>query len=292
MNFEGWGLQRWANHFNQMLNLANPPDRYRFDVGRLAMETTAQMFPSDPITKVEEEDLDGFAGALVPAESRTCWGIAYGKGQSPGRRRFTIAHEFGHFLLHRKKYPNGIHSSEADVDGRTKIEVEREANEFAAWLLMPLDDFRQQIAPRDKPDFDAIGNCADRYEVSLVAAVLRWLRYTDRRAVFVTSVDGYVKWAWSSDAAFKSGVFIRTSRGPVELPAASAAGQEQFTPEVRSGVDHAAGVWFNERVREHSFRSEKYDTVYSLLHLGDAEPKSWSEGKPLEDTYERFVRRG
>uniref|UniRef100_UPI00057794D7 ImmA/IrrE family metallo-endopeptidase n=1 Tax=Bradyrhizobium japonicum TaxID=375 RepID=UPI00057794D7 len=190
MNSEGWGLQRWANHFNQMLNLANPPNRYRFDVGRLAMETTAQMFPGDPIVKVEEEDLEGFAGALVPAESRTRWGIAYGKGQSPGRRRFTIAHEFGHFLLHRKKYPNGIHSSEADVDGRTKIEVEREANEFASWLLMPLDDFRKQIAPRDKPDFDAIGNCATRYEVSLVAAVLRWLRYTERRAVFVNSIDG------------------------------------------------------------------------------------------------------
>jgi hypothetical protein len=275
-----------------MLNLANPPDRYRFDVARLIIETTAQMFPGDPITKVEEEDLGGFAGALVPAESRSRWAIAVDKGQSAGRRRFTIAHEFGHFLLHRKKYPNGIHSSEADVDGRTRIEVEREANEFAAWLLMPLDDFRKQIAPKDKPDFDAIGSCADRYEVSLVAAVLRWLRYTDRRAVFVTSVDGYVKWAWSSDAAFKSGVFIRTSRGPVELPAGSAAGQEQFTPEARSGVDHAAGVWFNERIREHSFRSEKYDTAYTLLHLPDAEPKSWSEARMPEDTYERFMRRG
>lgn len=292
MNFEGWGLQRWANHFNQMLNLANPPDRYRFDVARLAIETTAQIFPGDPITKVEEEDLDGFAGALVPAESRTRWGIAYGKGQSRGRRRFTIAHEFGHFLLHRKKYPNGIHSSEADVDGRTKLEVEREANEFAAWLLMPLDDFRKQITPRDKPDFDAIGICADRYEVSLVAAVLRWLRYTDRRAVFVTSVDGYIKWAWSSDAAFKSGVFIRTSRGPVELPAGSAVGQGHFTPEARSGIDHPAGVWFNQPTKEHSFWSEKYETAYTLLHLADAEPKSWAEGRPLEDTFERFIRRG
>jgi uncharacterized protein DUF955 len=290
MNFDGWGLQRWANHFNQMLNLANPPNRYRFDVGQLAMETSNAMFPGDPITKVSEEDLDGFAGALVPAESRTKWGIVYGSGQSPGRRRFTTAHELGHYLLHRKKYPNGIHSSEADVDGRTKLEVEREANEFASWLLMPLDDFRKQISPKDKPDFDAIGNCADRYEVSLVAAVLRWLRYTERRAVFVTSVDGYIKWAWSSDIAFKSGIFIRTSRGPVELPAGSAVGQEQFTPDVRSGVDHAAGVWFNEPVRELSFRSEKYDTTYTLLHLGNAEPKSWVEGKPLEDTYERFMR--
>lgn len=157
---------------------------------------------------------------------------------------------------------------------------------------MRLDDFRKQIAPRDTPDFDMIGDCAARYEVSLVAAALRWFRYTERRTVFVNSIDGYVNWAWSSDAAFKSGVFIRTSTGPVELPPGSAVAQEQFTPEVRKGIDHPAGVWFGQRVKEHSFRSEKYETAYTLIHLPDAEPKSWFEGKPLEDTYERFVRRG
>lgn len=87
MNSEGWGLQRWANHFNQMLNLANPPNRYRFDVGRLAMETTAQMFPGDPIVKVEEEDLEGFAGALVPAESRTRWGHRLRQGTVAGKAK-------------------------------------------------------------------------------------------------------------------------------------------------------------------------------------------------------------
>lgn len=290
MNFESWGLQRWANHFNQMLNIANPPDRYKFDIGKLAMETSQSIFPEDPITAVKEEALDGFAGALVPAESRTRWGIVYGSGQSPGRRRFTVAHEFGHYLLHRRKYPDGIHSSEADVDGRTKIEVEREANEFASWLLMPLDDFRKQVSAKDKPDFDILGNCADRYAVSLVAAVLRWLRYTERRALLVTSVDGFVKWSWASQPALVSGAFIRTSRGPVALPAGSSAGQEHFTPEARTGVDHPARVWFNEPVRELSFRSERYDTVYTLLHLGSAAPKTWDEGKPLDDTYERFMR--
>jgi IrrE N-terminal-like domain len=291
MDFDGWGLQRWANHFNQLLNIANPPNRYKFDIGELAMETSRSLFPGDPIVAVKEEDLDGFAGALVPAESRTRWGIVYGTGQSRGRRRFTVAHEFGHFLLHRKKYPDGIHSSEADVDGRTKVQVEREANEFASWLLMPLDDFRKQVSPQDKPDFDVLGNCADRYEVSLVAAILRWLRYTERRALLVTSVDGFVKWSWSSKPALTSGAFIRTSRGPVPLPAGSAVAQEQFTPEVRAGVDHPTGVWFNERARELSFRSEKYDTAYTLLHLGGAEPKAWDEGRALEDTYERFMRK-
>jgi hypothetical protein len=77
----------------------------------------------------------------------------------------------------------------------------------------------------------------------------------------------------------------------VTFPAGSAVGQQQFTPEVRGGIDHAAGVWFNEPVKELSFRSEKYDTAYTLLHLGSSEPKAWAEGRPLEDTYERFMKR-
>jgi len=290
MDFETWGPQRWANHFNQMLNVANPPDRYRFDIGELAMETSRSLFPSDPITKVGEEELDGFAGALVPSDSRTRWGIVYGTGQSPGRRRFTTAHEFGHYLLHRKKYPNGIHSSEAGVDGRTKLLVESEANEFASWLLMPLDDFRRLVSSRDRPDFEVLGQCADRYEVSMVAAVLRWLRYTERRALLVVSVDGFVKWSWSSKAALVSGAFIRTSRGPVALPPASAVGQEQFTAEARAGIQHSAGVWFREPAREFSFRSDRYDTSYTLLHLGDEELR-WSDDEAqVEDTYDRFMK--
>ena len=110
------------------------------------------------------------------------------------------------------------------------------------------------------------------------SVILRWLRYTERRALLVTSVDGFVKWSWSSKPALVSGAFIRTSRGPAALPAGSAVAQEQFTPEVRAGVDHPTGVWFNKRARELTFRSEKYDTAYTLLHLRGAQPKAWDEG--------------
>jgi Zn-dependent peptidase ImmA (M78 family) len=34
--------------------------------------------------------------------------------------------------------------------------LESEANDFAATLLMPLDDFRRQIDPREKPDIDEL----------------------------------------------------------------------------------------------------------------------------------------
>ncbi len=54
-------------------------------------------------------------------------------------------------LLHRKKYPEGLRCDEAAVDGRNGIEIEREANEFAATSLMPLDDFRQRIPVKSQP---------------------------------------------------------------------------------------------------------------------------------------------
>lgn len=289
MNFEGWGSQRWAIHLSQLLNAANPPDRYRFDIGRLALETSRAFYPSNPIVRVKEDDLDGFTGALVPSQSGKRWGILYRCGQSPGRTRFTVAHEFGHYLLHRQKYPAGLQSDQADVDGRAKVEIEREANDFASSLLMPFDDFRKQITPKDKPDFDALSRCAERYGVSLVAAVLRWLRYTERRALIVVSIDGFVKWSWPSKSALQSGRFIRTSRGPVELPPGSAVGRSEFTLETKAGVDHPAGIWFAEPVRELSFRAEKYDMNYTLLHLGNIGYGPLIAEPHVEDTYERFI---
>jgi hypothetical protein len=288
MDFEGWGAQRWAIHLTKLLNAANPPDRYRFDIGALALETSRTFYPADPITRVEADELDGFEGALVPSETGKRWGIIHRRSQSRGRRRFTVAHEFGHYLLHRRKYPSGIHSDEAGVDGRTKLEVEREANDFASTLLMPFDDFRKQIPAKDKPDFDALSRSADRYDVSLAAAALRWLRYTERRALIIVSVDGFVKWSWSSKPALLSRCFIRTSRGPVALPPGSAVGQNQFTAETKAGVDHPARIWFNEPVRELSFRTDKYDLNYTLLHLGNIDRGPWLAEAHVEDTYDRF----
>jgi hypothetical protein len=54
----------------------------------------------------------------------------------------------------------------------------------------PSDDQKGLSRYRDKVDLDMISHCADRYRVSLIAAVLRWLQYTARRAVLVISRDG------------------------------------------------------------------------------------------------------
>jgi hypothetical protein len=60
-----------------------------------------------------------------------------------GRRRFTAAHELGHFVLHRARMGRWIvDTNESVIDDRdpdgTK-EMERQANRFAAELLMPAE---------------------------------------------------------------------------------------------------------------------------------------------------------
>jgi hypothetical protein len=71
--------------------------------------------------------------------------------------------------------------------------------------------------PRAKVDLDMISHCADRYRVSLIAAILRWLAYTERRAILVVSRDGFILWSRASDMAL-NGAFFHTSGGPSPHP--------------------------------------------------------------------------
>jgi hypothetical protein len=57
---------------------------------------------------------------------------------------------------------------------------------------MPFDDFQRQIDWGTQPDFDALGACAERYKVSLIAAIRRWLQDPDRRSDVVVSRDRFI----------------------------------------------------------------------------------------------------
>lgn len=288
-----FGPERWAIEITKLLNHVLGPEHFPIDVIGLAREYTAKRFPGDAITMVRGADLPGFDGALYRAPvGQVGWGIIYNKAvASPGRVNFTLAHEFGHYLLHRAEYPNGIRCGEQDVVRWDSDygQIEHQANRFAANLLMPLDDFRRQIDARANVDLDVISHCADRYRVSLIAAILRWLGYTERRAVLVISRDGFILWSRASDAALKSGAFFRTSAGPIEIPPSSLAAKQDLLADGRSGVMHPAGVWFPEEVRETTIFAEQYDFVISLLQLGDRERYLELEPEAGEDTYDRMT---
>lgn len=76
---------------------------------------------------------------------------------SKERRRFTMAHELGHIVLHWK-WPNYTANAKYSILYRNDLseeadsEREKEANEFAAQLLAPLDIIKR-VLPHDIKDY-------------------------------------------------------------------------------------------------------------------------------------------
>lgn len=83
---------------------AHGVDRFPLDTSTLVHEYSKQFFPNEPITKVQGENFgDQFEGALVPNDDKNEWLVIYNQcTKNAGRINFTIAHEFGHYLLHRQ----------------------------------------------------------------------------------------------------------------------------------------------------------------------------------------------
>jgi Zn-dependent peptidase ImmA (M78 family) len=188
-------------------------------------------------------DFDKFEGMLA---NENGWRIIYNKKTSKGRANFTIAHEFGHYLLHRQDLENGIQCDYNAMRDWNSAEFKREqeANTFASYLLMPLDDFRKQLNGKSA-NLQLFMAMAQRYGTSLTATILKYLSQTSARAIIIESIDGFVDWAWSSDKARKTGKFIAArnlKKEPKEIPTDSLAAQKI---ENLTGVYKESGGWFD-----------------------------------------------
>lgn len=290
-----------AARITQMLDLVLGADRFDrapVDVIGLALEYSRQVAPDSPIHEVVERNLPGCVGALVYGETRPRqWAIMYHVGQSDGRRSFTVGHEFAHYLLHRQSieqdggFDGGIYCDENSVDRRAGSGIEQEADEFTAALLMPLHDFRRQQPAKARVDFDTLSRLAKRYGVSLTAAILRWLEYTETRAMMVVSNEGFAHWAKPSGPALKSGRFIRTKNAVYELPSQAFATRRDYSDAALAGVVQQAGVWFPEPVHEICLRSDRYDQEITVLQFEADGPRFQAE-EEQSDVFDHFVRNG
>lgn len=288
-----------ANQISDMLNQVLGIDRFPVDVQQLALEYTSQCFPDSPITKIQGERIDGFEGMLKANKSKTKWLIVYNDGNgSEGRQRFTVAHEFGHYMVHRELQDEfACHDDEISTGERSKRDIEAEADQFASTLLMPYDDFRRQV--NGQPiSFDLIGHCADRYGVSLTAAALRWIDIAPERAILIASRDDHMLWAKSNEDAFKSRAYFATRKNVIELPRTALAHSANAETTV-SQQDVRANTWFtNEpvyvRAQELVKSAGQYDYKLTLLLLPQAEWRrpTHEDEEPDEDTFDRFTRNG
>jgi len=295
---ESFSPQRWANTLTLLLNNVHgaAAERFPVQVPELAKEYSRHRFPDDPVSLVVGDSLPTFDGALYKAPpGKKGWGIIYNNAiASPGRINFTIAHEFGHYLLHRLRFPDGLECGQQEMmrwDSAYR-QIEAQANEFAASLLMPLDDFRRQIDGKTRPSLEDLSGCAERYGVSLVAASLRWLQYTERRAVMVVSRDGFILWARSSPTALRTGAYFKTAgRPPIAVPAQSLAAQPDLLEKSRGQMAHDSDIWFAEPCEEIALASDQYDFTISLLHLERVIRTTCFDAEDTDDSFDVMARR-
>ena len=274
MKPEVWAPQRAATRLvriAQTFSNAHGLRRFPVDVRQLALGAAEIFGWKDPITEVQAAPIKKFEGALFPNDDRSRWLLLFNETlTSPGRIRFTMAHELGHYILHRLQH-DSFQCSPGDMLNWSQDErdIEGQADLFASYLLMPLDDFRAQVGAT--VDLDVIGRCAERYGVSLTAAILKWLSYTDEKAVLVMSKDGFIDWAWSSEPALRAGAFFKTRAATIELPSGSLAAAAKVRHE-RAGMMIPASIWFrfaeaHVQVREMKISADQYDSVLTLLCL-------------------------
>ncbi len=280
-----------ANRLSTLLNLSLGNERFPVRVEELAKNYATQFGHDDPIAHVIGDNLPGFEGALYGTENegRQEWALIYNSTvRVPGRIRFTMAHELGHYILHRRT-SRVFECSQDDMLRWESDEkrIEAEADVFASYLLMPIDDFRGRIG-HDLVDMDVLDDCARHYGVSLTAAVLKWLEFTPQRAVLVVSTGGYILWARSSKSALNSGAFFRTRGRVVPIPEGSLAACDDIVTPERQGIELAAHNWFPREPKDMTLRemkivSDRYERTMSLLILPKAEPRNWERNDEADE---------
>ena len=154
------------------------------------------------IYEIREAVLDGLEGGLIVPEDKSNGAILVHSERHEARKRYTIAHEIGHYVnpTHRTSNPDGFMCSRKDMNvesakaGDRHAKMELEANQFAAELLMPDALVSAFLERKVGADLDHIFALADWFEVSKEAAARRYIARQDLAAAIVFSHNGVIRY--------------------------------------------------------------------------------------------------
>ncbi len=195
--------------------------------------------------------------------------ITVAPGVPVERRRFSIAHEIGHWEQHRgRSFSCRVEERALDKAARS---TEREADDYASLLLMPANLFKEAIASK-KGDVSLalINELGSIFRTSFPAAAIRYVELSGEPVVLVfNGTDERKRW-WSS----------RSKRVPEHHWLVPKLDPDTFAHDLYSTAPGTkrqgkmpAELWFDGLAEdkyelvELSVRSQ--EGVYSLLHLVD-----------------------
>lgn len=166
------------------LGIANPGD---IDVEAIAFDSGIS---------VVYEALSGCEAMLVGCGDRAIATI--NPSGIRGRERFSIAHEIGHWNLHRgRSFQCRVEYPDANLSSSRVLE--RVADNFAAHLLMPGMLFNPIIHNLGRPNFKRLKDVADQFQTSLTATVLRLANINTLPIVVACYDKNGFRWSLKAD---------------------------------------------------------------------------------------------
>lgn len=205
---------------------------------------------------LEEKPIKGADGRIVFGRERAV--IVVNKQISNvGRRRFVIAHELGHFRLHKNLHIN-FQCTEADfLDFHTNGSHETEANVFAAEFLMPRSIFKKEI-PAGKEPHECISNLANKFQTSWTATAIRFVDFGNFPACVFFSKAGFIKWYKRSNDFI--GKFPRQGEA---VPLNSVASDFFSGKALKDNPGVISSVWFKDNLSQDCYFFEYCLPIHS-----------------------------
>lgn len=163
----------------QSLGISNPQD---LDIEAIAY---------DAGVNVEYAELSGCAATLVGYGNHAIATIK--PSPNRGRERFSIGHEIGHWDLHRgQSFKCRVDDVSENLTANRR--KEREADMYAAHLLMPSTLFNPIISRLRNPGFSEIQKVAEQFDTSLLATSIRLVHVNKMPVIVACYSGGKLKW--------------------------------------------------------------------------------------------------
>lgn len=152
------------------------------------------------IIKIEPlaQPCKSFEGMLIVDEDKSNGVIVYNAQKPIGRRRFSIAHELGHFLI--PHHSGSQYCSNAGIRSDNRIE-EREADEFARRLLLPSHLLIPEIE-KSSLDISRINQIADLFQTSFEATANACINLCNDAMAIAYVKDSVVRYIWMNTEHF------------------------------------------------------------------------------------------
>ncbi|MBX2969933.1 MAG: ImmA/IrrE family metallo-endopeptidase [Cyclobacteriaceae bacterium] len=148
----------------------------------------------------EEVELDSMDGRIVTFNGKSV--ISINKNiVGTGKKRFTAAHELGHFELHKNIQPPADTQYEL-CNWYQSGSHEKEANDFASELLMPTHLFIQECKGK-KFGPQLIKQLAETFQVTHTAIILKILKANVHPVCVIATKKNKIKW-WKLSQSMES----------------------------------------------------------------------------------------